>query len=247
MGVPELPLQPGDTLDVVLEGQAARSEVISVDDDQLVVRVGIHQPALSHAGLIGRAQLADGREIKFDLGQCGRYVALELTIPLAAREQLLEEPPAIDRRRFFRLGMELDVDVIEAYGVGSGGRSFGSEIIRTRGKSVNVSGGGMLCALDQPLMPGLYTVRIYLPGETVTATAKVIRKPLASPVLTAMEFVSIHEMDRSKLIRLIFNRMRNVKALNTASPKEKAKSKDAMSRSQARREKYFSPPRIRYW
>jgi c-di-GMP-binding flagellar brake protein YcgR len=243
----DLPLQPGDALDVVLEGQVARSEVIAVDDTKLVVRVGIQQPALNHDGLIGRATLADGREIKFDLGKCGHYVALELTIPLSAKDQPQEEAPAIDRRRFFRLGMELDVDVIEAYSMGNGGRSFGSEIIRTRGKTVNVSGGGLLCALDQPLMPGIYTVRIYLAGETLMATAKVIRKPLASPVLTAMEFVSIHEMDRSKLIRLIFNRMRNVKSLSASSPKEKPKKKEDVSRSQARREKYFSPPKIRYW
>ncbi|MEB3221900.1 MAG: PilZ domain-containing protein [Candidatus Sericytochromatia bacterium] len=247
MAVPDLPLQPGDALDLVLEGQVAQGEVVSLDDEKLVVRVGISQPALSHEGLIGRATLADGREVKFDLGRCGQYVALEITIPLGGSQQPVEEAPSVDRRRFYRLGMELAVDVIESYTLGSGGRSFGSEIVRTRGKTVNVSGGGLLCALEQPLLPGLYTVRVYLPGETLLATAKVIRKPLASPVLTAMEFVSIHEMDRSKLIRLIFNRMRNVKSLSATPPREKPKKKDDVSRSAARREKYFSPPKIRYW
>lgn len=244
---PQLSIRAGDTIDLVLEGQVARGEVLEATPEKLVVRVSIRQPALTHEGLIGRATLGDGREIKFDLGKCGHYVALEVEIPLQ-QAQPQEEAPAVDRRRFFRLGMELDLDIIDAFSLGGSGRTFGSEIVRARGKTVNVSGGGLLAAMDQPLLPGLYTMRLYLPGEAITVSAKVIRKPLASPVLTAIEFVGIHEMDRSKIIRLIFNKMRHVKATSANANAEKPhKKKDEPTRHQLRREKYFSPPKIRYW
>lgn len=240
----------GQQVDLTLEGQAVRGLVAAVKSEYMAVRVPLNLPASQYEGVIGRLALPDGREVRFDVGHHAAFIEMELKIPLKAREQVREEAPAVERRKFYRLACELDVEVIEpvGYGPAGGQKGFGAEIIRTRGRSVNVSGGGLLCKLDQPLMPGVYAIRLHLPNETLTLSAKVIRKPLASPVFTAMEFVGINEMDRSKIIRLIFNRMRHVKEkTQKAEAPETARRRDEPTRHQIRREKYYMPPKIRYW
>ena len=240
----------GQTVDLALEGQTIKGLVSNHKPDHLVVRVPLHLPASQYEGVVGKLALPDGREVRFDVGRHAAFIEMELQIPLNAREQPKEEQPADERRKFYRLACELEIEVIEPVGYGpvGGQKGFGTEIIRTRGRTVNISGGGLLAKLDQPLMPGIYAIRLHLPDESLTLSAKVIRKPLASPVFTAMEYVGINEMDRSKIIRLIFNRMRHVKDRvlkneTAANPRKR----DGQTRHQQRREKYYSPPKTRYW
>lgn len=240
----------GETVSLSMEGQTTQAMVSSVRSDHLVVRVPLSFPATQYEGVIGKIALPDGRELRFDVGRHGSFIEMELKVPLTATQPVAEAAPAIERRKFYRLACELDLEIIEpiSYGKAGGKKGFGSEIIRTRGRTINVSGGGLLCKLDQPLMPGVYAVRLHLPDETLSLSAKVIRKPLASPVFTAMEFAGINEMDRSKVIRLIFNRMRHVKdTVQKDRPKTSSWRREEPSRHQIRREKYYAPPKTRYW
>lgn len=240
----------GQQVSLALEGHEVEGLVAAVKSEHMVVRVPLTLPAAQYEGVIGAVALPDGREIRFDVGLHASFIEMELKIPLKAPDLPKQEPPASERRKFYRLACGLDVEVIEPVGYGptGGQKGFGAEIVRTRGRSVNISGGGMLCKLDQPLMPGVYAIRLHLPNESLTLSAKVIRKPLASPVFTAMEFVGINEMDRSKIIRLIFNRMRHVKEKNQKiDVPSSSRRREEPTRHQLRREKYYSPPKIRYW
>ncbi|MEB3198477.1 MAG: PilZ domain-containing protein [Candidatus Sericytochromatia bacterium] len=250
MSEQDLVFHPGERLALNLEGQEAVGEVVEMRGHNLVMRVPVRYAAQHYSGLIGRAALPDGRELRFDLGAVGHFVMLEVEIPLVAHTEPIEAAPPVERRKFYRLACELDLEVLESIGITGGAvrKGFGAEIVKTRGRTVNLSGGGLMAALDQPLMPGLYTVRIHMPQESVTVSAKVLRKPLASPVFSAMEFVNIHELDRSKIIRMIFNRMRHVRDKSNKEPERiKTKRTEGPSRHAQRREKYYSPPKIRYW
>ena len=236
----------GSTMVLTLDGQKVTGKVVEAHDDRLLVRVAIHQPAKGYQGVIGRAIMPDGAVIKFDLGRQSHYSEMLIEVPLPRGEEAPAPAPDQERRRFFRLAIELPVEVVENVG-------FSKEYVRTRGETVNISGGGMLVDFEQSILPGVYKFRVHMPGETLTLAGRVIRKTMAQASVSPVEWVDIHEVERSKLIRLIFNRMRNIKdpgpedgAEGEAHAKP-AKAGEDEPRYWRRREKFYKPNKIRYW
>lgn len=240
----------GSSMVLTLDGQKVTGKIVEVHEERLVVRVAIHQPARGYQGVIGRAILPDGEVIKFDLGRQSHYSELLIDVPLPLGDEKPAPAPEQERRKFFRLAIELPVEVVENIG-------FSKEYVRTRGTTVNISGGGMLLDFDQPILPGVYKFRVHLPNETLTLAGRVIRKTMAAASISPVEFVDIHEVERSKLIRLIFNRMRNLKdpggeggegaEAGEAHEKHHATKNEEEPRYWRRREKFYKPGKIRYW
>ena len=233
----------GTSLVLTLDGQKVTGKVVAVHPDRLVVKVPIQQPARGYQGVIGRAVLPDGDVVKFDLGRQAYYSEVVVEVPLATDENRVVAAPEQERRKFFRLAIELEVEVVENVG-------FTKEYVRARGTTINLSGGGMLCEFEQPLIPGIYKLRLHLPGETLTLAGRVIKKQGLAGGVTPIEYVDIHEVERSKLIRLIFNRMRSLKNGEEGEPPaaEHPPAKEGDEpRYWRRREKFYKPGKIRYW
>ncbi len=234
----------GSSMVLTLDGQKVTGKIVEVKEDRLLVRVAIHQPARGYQGVIGRAILPDGEVIKFDLGRQSHYSEMLIEVPLPADDDKPALAPDQERRKFFRLAIELPFEVVENIG-------FSKEYVKARGTTVNLSGGGMLLDFDQPVLPGVYKFRVHLPTETLTLAGRVIRKTMASASITPVEFVDIHEVERSKLIRLIFNRMRNLKdpggEEGGEGQKPAAGKNEDEPRYWRRREKFYKPGKIRYW
>lgn len=237
----------GATMVLTLDGQKVTGKIVEAHPERLLVRVAIHQPAKGYQGIIGRAIMPDGGVIKFDMGRQSHYSELLIEVPLPTGEEAPAPAPEQERRKFFRLAIELPVEIVENVG-------FSKEYVRSRGETVNVSGGGMLVDFGQPMLPGVYKFRIHMPNETLTIAGRVIRKAMSSAAISPVEFVDIHEVERSKLIRLIFNRMRNIgeptegKEGQEGEEQPKAtKASEDEPRYWRRREKFYKPGKIRYW
>ncbi|MFN3428322.1 MAG: PilZ domain-containing protein [Candidatus Sericytochromatia bacterium] len=228
------------TVIVAIDGQKVAGRVTGVHDTSLEITLTIRQPAKGYTGVVGSTTLPGGQEISFDLGRHSFYstLVIEVPRPRRAREAGAEaaEKPAAERRMYFRLPTECDVDVLETLG-------HGRDYMRARGKTINVSGGGMLVELNKPLLPGTYKFRVHLPHETLEVAGAVIRSKKQASLVMPVEFVDLHEVERSKLIRFIFNRMRNLR--DDIEDKKSAPKEDP--RYWRRREKYLKPPKPRYW
>jgi hypothetical protein len=227
---------------IALDGQKVAGRVTAVHASTLEVTLTLRQPATGYVGTTGSTTLPDGEQVTFDLGRHSYYTQLVVEIPRARkaerRAQTVEvgaEVPEDERRRFFRFPTDCDVEALEEL-------PNGRDYVRARGKTLNLSGGGMLVQLDKPLLPGHYTWRVYLPNETILLPGAVIRAKKGPSLVMPVEFVGLHEVERSKLIRFIFQRMRNLK--DEVANKKKDKEEPRYWR---RKEKYMTPPRPRYW
>lgn len=231
----------GTSMVLTLDGQKVSGKVVQVYADRLVVRVSIHQPARGYQGVMGKAILPDGKAVKFDIGRQAHFSEMVVDVPLPTVEEQTAAPEQ-ERRKFFRLGIELPVEVIENIG-------FSKEYVRSSGETVNLSGGGMLIDIDTNLLPGIYKFRLHMPTEELTLTGRVIRKPANMGAVIPVEWVDVHEMERSKLIRFIFQRMRNLKNPEAAEQEAATGEKPAKDepRYWRRREKHYKPNKIRYW
>jgi hypothetical protein len=165
--------------------------------------------------------------------------------PVATPKPAVEKP-VDERRHFFRFAVNCPVDVVENVG-------HTREYVREEGRTMNLSGGGMLAEFDKPLPPGTYRFRLQLPEETMLLTGRIIKKGQAPGRVAPIEFVDLHEAERSKLIRFIFNMMRSMRQTargfakdddNLPDPKTDKPKEKAYWR---RREKYFKSSKIRYW
>ena len=232
----------GGTIVLTLDGQKVTGKIVEAHLDRLLVRVAIHQPARGYNGVIGRAILADGAIIKFDLGRQSHYSEMLIEVPLPDADDAPAPAPEEERRKFFRLGIDLPVEIVENVG-------FSKEYVRMSGETVNISGGGMLVDFGQPILPGIYKFRLHLPTGPLTLAGRVIRKAMTAGSIMPVEFVDIHEVERSKLIKLIFNRMRNIteEEGGEATEDHKPAKDEADPRYWRRREKFFKPGKIRYW
>lgn len=143
-----------------------------------------------------------------------------------------------DRRHFFRFGVKCEVEILDNL-------PNGEETVRTRGTTMNLSGGGMLLQTLRPLMPGVFTFRLHLGNDPMTMVGKVIRSPRGPSTITPVEFVNLSETERSKLIRFIFRKMRNMPDLDVPPSGEK---EGLGERARSRRERFYQPSsRPRYW
>ena len=159
-----------------------------------------------------------------------------------------DKPPADERRHFFRFAVDCPVEVVENIG-------HTREYVREAGNTLNLSGGGMLAEFASPLPPGSYRFRIHLPGDPMILPGRVIKKG-DGPVgrVAAIEFTELNEGQRSKLIRFIFNMMRNLKdSVPRVEPNAEgeegshSRPREQVDRSKERRERFFKPSKIRYW
>ena len=155
--------------------------------------------------MVGSTVLPGGDPVSFDLGRHSFYSTLVIEVPRPRQARKAEtaggeDVPASDRRTSFRLATECDVDVFESL-------SHGRDYLRARGKTLNVSGGGMMVELNKPLLPGTYKFRLHLPNEVLEVAGAVIRNKKQASLTMPVEFVDLHEVERSKLIRFIFQRM----------------------------------------
>lgn len=230
----------GSSLVVSIDGQKVAGRITAVHDSTLEVTLNVRQAATGYKGVLGTTVLPDGTEVRFDLGRHSHFTALVLEVPRprAVRQAVLDttERPAEERRMYFRLPTECEVEVIEDLG-------HTRNYVRARGQTINISGGGMLVQLNKALLPGEYKFRIHLPTETLMVEGAVIRNKKQAALVMPVEFVNMHEVERSKLIRFIFKRMRNIR--DEVATKKANSSENP--RYWARREKYMKPPRPRYW
>jgi hypothetical protein len=156
------------------------------------------------------------------------------------------EKPADERRHFFRFAVNCPVDVVENVG-------HTRDYVREEGRTVNLSGGGMLAEFDKPLPPGTYRFRLQLPEEVMILTGRIIKKSENAGRVAPIEFVDLHESERSKLIRFIFNMMRSMQQTARGFAKDENKVPDPKTEKPKekaywrRREKYFKSTKIRYW
>jgi hypothetical protein len=231
----------GTSLVVSLDGQKVAGRVTAVHDSAIEITLSIRQPAKGYQGVLGATVLPDGEEVRFDLGRHGYYSSLVIEVPRRrdVRKALQggeDEKPADERRKFYRLATECEVEALEEL-------PNGRDYVRARGRTLNISGGGMLVELNKPLLPGSYKFKLHLPHETLVVAGAVIRNKKQAALVMPVEFVDLHEVERSKLIRFIFQRMRNIRddvdAKKTSSTDE--------PRYWRRREKYMKAPRPRYW
>jgi hypothetical protein len=167
--------------------------------------------------------------------------------PEAPARPASTEPPKDERRHYFRFAVDCDVELVENVG-------HTREYVRSEGHTLNLSGGGMQAEFDQPVPPGTYRFRVHLTeDDAMLLSGRVIKKGDTPTRVCAIEFIDLHEADRSKLIRFIFNMMRSLKQAARGLPaddakdaaKEKDKEKEKAYRS--RRERFFRPGKIRYW
>lgn len=160
---------------------------------------------------------------------------------------VIAKPPGDERRHYFRFAVDIPVQVVEDVG-------HRRDWVREEGRTMNLSGGGMLAEFDKPLPPGTYRFRIALPEEEMVMSGRVIKKGDGLTRVAAIEFIDLTEAQRSKLIRFIFNMMRNLRnvarGIDPASDGGEKQEKTEKTEEKAhrlRREKYFKPTKIRYW
>lgn len=230
----------GESLIIALDGQKVAGTITAVHDSTFEVTLQIRQPAKGYTGVMASTVLPDGVPVQFDMGRHSHYgtLVIEVPRPRAARQAGgEEEEKADDRRHFFRLSTECEVEAFETLG-----RS--GEYLRARGKTLNMSGGGMLVELNKPLLPGTYKWRVYMPHETLEVAGAVIRSKKQASLVMPVEFVDLHEVERSKLIRFIFNRLRNIK--EDVEGKKKSATGDE-PRYSRRHERFLKPTKPRHW
>jgi hypothetical protein len=230
----------GESLIIALDGQKVAGKITAVHDTTYEVTLQIRQPAKGYTGVVASTVMPDGSAVQFDMGRHSFYSTLVIEVPRPRQARQVdsdEDKPAEDRRRFFRLATECEVEAFETLG-----RS--GEYLRARGRTLNMSGGGMLVELNKPLLPGTYKWRVYMPNETLEVAGAVIRNKKQASLVMPVEFVDLHEVERSKLIRFIFNRMRNLREDNDLKKQSSAIDEPRYWR---RREKYMKPPKPRYW
>lgn len=238
----------GTSVDIDLEGQRLTGEVTAVRGDVAEVTVRLRHPVRDHRGVSAQIRFKGQARYELDLTDRARYTTMvvELPLPEALVERDREEvEDGADRRRHFRLGVECPVEVLENAG-------SDREYVRSHGTTINISGGGMLIQLDRVILAGVHVFRVHMPEETLEVSGRIIpsRKGLSQKV--AVEFVELPEAVRSKVVRFVFQRMRGVKpAANGAEGEKKVRlrrDEDAdKPRYLIRREKYYQPPKIRYW
>ena len=163
----------GKSLIVTLEGQKVAGKVTAVHESAIELTLTIRQPAKGYQGVVASAALPDGEEVRFDLGRHGFYgtLVIEIPRPRDVRKALTAETspdevekPADERRKFFRLATECEVEVLETL-------PNGRDYLRARGRTLNVSGGGMLLEMRRPLLPGTYKFRLSVAGsDSVTGS-----------------------------------------------------------------------------
>jgi hypothetical protein len=250
----------GSSMTLVIDGQEVTGTVTGVSASQLEVTVNIRQPARGYAGTQARVVMGEGDEVLLDLGKHSFYTSMVVVVPThgkrrpaaplrvrptdsdadSASEESDGEETAntalkpSERRRFFRLGIELDVEVLENVGARK-------EYVRARGRTLNLSGGGMLLNLDKILLAGVHHFRVHLPKEEMILLGRVIRNEKGLSSTTPVEFIDLHEADRSKLIRYIFKAMRN------GREEDEQPKTDEPPRYWQRRQKFFTPQKPRYW
>lgn len=248
----------GSSMTLVIDGQEVTGQITSVSASQMEVTLNIRQPAAGYRGTQAKVLLGDGEDVILDLGKNGFYSNLVVVVPLSRKPTpQLHQPvasrprdtesgdeegessgtgplKASERRRFFRLGIDLDIDVLENVG-------HRKEYARAHGHTINLSGGGMLLSLDKILLAGVHHFRIHMPKETMVVMGRVIRNEKGLSSTTPVEFVDLSEADRSKLIRFIFKTMRGGK------DDEELKKQDEPPRYWLRRQKFFQPAKPRYW
>lgn len=235
----------GKSLIVALDGQKVAGRVTAVHESAIELTLTIRQPAKGYQGVLGSTTLPDGEELRFDLGRHSFYSTLVIEIPRPrnVRQALMDpgegqgEKPAEERRHYFRLATECEVEVLEEL-------PNGRDYVRARGKTLDISGGGMKIELMKPLLPGTYKFKLHLPHETLIVAGAVIRNKKQASLVMPVEFVDLHEVERSKLIRFIFQRMRNVREDVEA---KKSSSKQDEPRYWRRQERYMKAPKPRYW
>lgn len=231
----------GTSLDVELDGQTVTGKVTAVHADRLEVSLRIQQTAKAYIGQTAKVTLDDGRVVTFDLGERSTFtrMVVEVPLPRPSRRDEPDEPEGDERRRYFRLGVNIDVEVLEEL-------ANGKDYVRTRGTTVNLSGGGMLVDLDRPMIAGVHTFRLHLPTETLVTEGRVVKLTKGPSTRTAVEFLHMPEADRSKVVRFIFKKMRNLKE-GVEEEMKKKKETGELPRYWIRRLKYYQPPKIRYW
>ncbi|HEY9724083.1 MAG TPA: PilZ domain-containing protein [Oscillatoriaceae cyanobacterium] len=225
----------GTGLSLVIADQQVKGKVIEVLPNKLVVELAVRQPASDYYGELAQATLPDGRHIDFDLSRNAYFAHLVVEVPLPApireaRSSSGDSAASNERRRYFRLATDLDLEVIDGLS--------GREVVRATGRTLNLSGGGMLVQLTRPLATGLYRFRLHLPSESLILYGRILGK--GSVQTAAVEFVDLHEVERSKLIRFIFNKMRNIRESLDKKKKDEPRYK-------RRRNRFFQPIKIRYW
>lgn len=236
----------GKTLSLSLDGRPATGRVEQVDAEGLVLSVSVNEPA---PGRRVSVELPDGT--RAGEGAEARVAALELTLPwpgslVPARpaagahpDEEADDVPAEQKRQHYRLAIKLAVDLIEET---SSGRY---QVART-GVTHNLSGGGMLVEFNPALLPGEHAFRLHLGEESLIVRGRAIRRGAAKQAILPIEFVGLRELDRSKVIRFIFNKMRNVKELTASQKALQEAAKDDVPSYKRRLERFYAPPRVRY-
>ncbi len=233
----------GTPMVLSIDGQRVTGKVAAVHADHYEVTIPIHQPAKGYQSTAARAVLPSGQVVQFDLGANAFYARLTVHVPIPTGGSA---PAGDERRRFFRLGgFELPFEVIES-------GPHGRDVVRAHGVALNLSGGGMLAEFASPTLPGIYQFRVQMGADTLEVIGRVLRKG-NSTTICPVEFVDIHEVDRTRVIRFIFNRVRALK--NGAEPDgpigempEPAPSADDKDDVRAkRRERFGKPNKFRYW
>lgn len=180
-------------------------------------------------------QPVTGEVVAVDLVPGGRYANVRVQLPV---ETPLVAAPVVERRRYYRLALKLPVVVIVDASAEVPAR------VRATGHSINLSGGGMVVALDAPLLPGIYHFRIALPDGPLDTCGQILRGG-ESAQSVPVEFAGLNELGRSRLIRFIFGKMRT---MHTATDVSEVTEGQASSRAYWRQRKQpQKPTKFRYW
>lgn len=235
----------GTALVLNVDGHQVRGTIKALRPGAVVVGVPIRQAARGYQGLEAVARLPGGGDVAFDMGESATYTELELAIPVPGLGQTADLPAEQgppERRHFYRLDVQLELIVME---VKPGRRPI--EV--ARGRTANLSGGGFLAHLDKPMFPGVYHFWLALPGGAVECAGRLISKGPVPNTTMAGEFGNIPEVERSRVIRFIFQRLRNAEE-KPGDPIAEARKEEGNSlheRSARRREKFFKPSKPRFW
>lgn len=235
----------GGVLVLNVDGHQVRGTIKALRPGALVVGVPVRQAAKGYNGLEAVARLPGGGDVSFDMGESATFTELELAIPVPGLAMALAEdkgdgPP--ERRHFYRLDVELEVAILE---VPPGKRPI--EV--ARGRTTNISGGGFLAELDRPMMPGVYHLWLALPGGAVECPGRLIAKGPVPSRTMAGEFMQIPEVERSRVIRFIFQRLRKgeEKPGDPTGEGKREANPSTENRSAKRRERFFKPSKPRFW
>lgn len=236
----------GTTVELEIEGQRMLGEVTALHRGMAEVTVRLRHPVRDYRGVEAFARLKGAAKFAFDLTDRATYATMVVEVPLPkalAEPASEDQPEGAERRRYYRLAVDCEVEVLENAG-------SDREYVRASGRTVNLSGGGMLVQLDRVILAGVHMFRLHLPDETIETPGRIIpgHKGLSQQV--AIEFVDIAEALRSKVVRFVFQRMRGVKASVQAKKEKALLRRDPEAdkpRYLIRREKFYQPPKIRYW